>query len=247
MPELPEVETIKLGLQRKIIGLKIKKITVLNSKSFEGNEKLLEGKKILKIDRLAKVLRLDFDCKFSLLIHLKMSGQLIYQGKDKFIGGHPTLDMQGQMPNKSTRVIFEFSDEKSFSWQILKENLYKHRNLNIKVAILDQKIVSGIGNIYGCEALFLAKIHPQTRVKDLSDNQFKKLHQAIIDSLSSGIKHGGSSKVHFVNEAGKKGLFLDHAFVYARENLACKICKNKIQKIKLAGRGTYFCPNCQKS
>ncbi|MDO8573705.1 MAG: DNA-formamidopyrimidine glycosylase family protein, partial [Candidatus Daviesbacteria bacterium] len=195
MPELPEVEVIKLGLEKKIIGLKIQKIQVLSPKSFQ-NEKGepfdcaqgLRGQIVLKIWRRAKILGIDLG-DITLLFHLKMSGQLVWEGyrqqgtgDSKFIGGHPTEDMLGKMPNPHTRVIFSFADgsrlyfndlrkfgwvrvvdsgqvtgdssiknlgpeplEKEFSWQILKQNLLKHKKTPIKVAIMDQTVLSGVG------------------------------------------------------------------------------------------------------
>ena len=117
MPELPEVETIKIGLEKRIVGLKITKIQILSPKSFIGNPKLVEGQKILKVWRRAKILGMDLD-KITLLFHLKMSGQLVYVPYEKritkndkrFVGGHPTQDMVDSMPNSHTRVIFSFSD-----------------------------------------------------------------------------------------------------------------------------------------
>ena len=115
----------------------------------------------------------------------------------------------------------------------------------VKVAIMDQSVVAGVGNIYASEACFNAKIDPRMKVKDLSDTQFKKLHAGIIKCLQDGIKYGGSTKTHFVDADGHKGYFLDYAFVYGRDKHPCKICKTEIKKITLAGRGTYFCPKCQ--
>lgn len=287
MPELPEVETIKLFLAQKIVGLRVKSVDVLNPKSFSGNADLLISKEIKSVERKAKVLRIGFK-DFELLIHLKMSGQLVLKGKEKFIGGHPTKDMFGDLPNKSTRVIFEldhfpldasgytlyFNDqrkfgwiklvdreqvvgdsmfgkigpeplEKEFNWRILKENLLKRRKTPVKVALLDQSVVAGVGNIYACEACFIAGVDPRKKSEELSDGEFKKIHRGVIESLRNGIKHGGSSKTHFMNPEGKKGLFLDFAFVYGREKLPCKRCKTSIKKIKLGGRGTYFCEECQ--
>ncbi len=283
MPELPEVETIKLGLQSKIVNSKIIKVQILNAKSFQGNPNLVEGHKITDIFRRAKVLGISLDNETTILIHLKMSGQLIFEGKGKFIGGHPTKDMFGALPNKSTRVVFSFSggsklyfnDQRKFgwikiiensklridnflqklgpeplhnkfTWQLLKENLLKHKSLPIKVALLDQSTVSGIGNIYASEACFDAKLNPAKQVKNLSDPEFQKIHQGIIEALKNGIKYGGSSRAHFVNAEGKKGLFLDHAYVYSRAGEPCKVCGTPIKKIRQSGRSTFFCPNCQK-
>ncbi|OGE18766.1 DNA-formamidopyrimidine glycosylase [Candidatus Daviesbacteria bacterium RIFCSPHIGHO2_02_FULL_41_10] len=306
MPELPEVEIIKLGLEKKIIGLKIQNIQVLSPKSFIGDSDLAEGRKVLKVWRKAKILGVDLSTSFwgakrlqnqgkedsgqarmTLLIHLKMSGQLVWKGEsgkgkgERFIGGHPTEDMLGKMPNSHTRVIFTFETshlyfndqrkfgwikvvdrlqvtgdrsiknlgpeplEKKFTWQVLKQNLLRHKGMPVKVAIMDQAIVSGVGNIYANEACFDAKIDPRTKVGSMSDGQFKRLHEGIIKSLQAGIKYGGSTRVHFVDAEGHKGYFLDYAFVYWRDKHPCKVCGTEIKKISLGGRGTYLCPVCQ--
>lgn len=283
MPELPEVETIRLGLQRKIVGLTIKKVELVTPKSFTGDPRVLANKKITKIWRKAKILGIDLDLTISLLFHLKMTGQLIHVGDQRFIGGHPTLDMVGPLPNKSTRVIFTFNDdsqlyfndqrrfgwvrisdkekvksekflvslgpeplEKDFTWEVLKKNLLRHKSMPIKVAILDQSVVSGIGNIYASEACFNAKLNPETKVSDMSEKQFQALHTGIIQSLRDGIKYGGSTRTHFVDADGRKGYFLDYAKVYWRDKHPCKVCGTEIKKVQLRGRGTYFCPACQK-
>ena len=290
MPELPEVETIRLGLQKKIIGLKITKIQVLSPKSFQ-NEKGqpcdytqgLRGRKVLNIWRKAKYLGMDLTGNINLIFHLKMTGQLIWEGYSRFIGGHPTEDMIGPLPNSHTRVIFSFSDgshlyfndqrrfgwikvndkaqvtnnklfkslgpeplEKEFSWEILKQNLLRHKSMPVKVAIMDQSVVSGVGNIYANEACFAAKIDPRTKVGDLKNEGFKKLHQGVIRVIKEGIKQGGSTRAHFVDAEGHKGYFLDYAYVYGRDKHKCKVCSTNIKKIQLGGRGTYFCPKCQK-
>ena len=124
MPELPEIETIKLGLQKKIIGLKITKIQINSAKSFMGNPNLAQGQKVLNIWRRAKILGMDLTGNITLLFHMKMSGQLVYDNGKRFIGGHPTPDMAGKMPNLHTRVIFSFSDnsklyfndQRKFGW-----------------------------------------------------------------------------------------------------------------------------------
>jgi len=278
MPELPEVETIRLGLQRKIVGLKIKEVELIQPKSFIGDNKILRGKIVLNITRRAKVLGVELSGNLTLLFHLKMTGQIIYDGGKRFVGGHPTKDMVGKLPNSHTRIIFVFSDdsklyfndmrrfgwvkvivgkvdlpnlgpeplEPAFTWQILKTNLLRHKNMPIKVALLDQKVVSGIGNIYASEACFDAGVDPRRKVNELSDTQFKKLHTGIVKSLKDGIKYGGSTRANFVDSEGKKGYFLDYAFVYGKDKKLCKVCGEIIHKIQLGGRGTYFCQTCQK-
>ena len=321
MPELPEIETIKIELQKKIIGSKLTKIQILSPKSLQ-NEKGqpfdyaqgLQGRKVLNIWRRAKILGIDLssslrdhevakqsstdnneiarnDKKVTLLFHLKMSGQLVWKGKrgkgkeESFIGGHPTEDMLGKMPNIHTRVIFSFADgshlyfndlrrfgwvkvvrsekckvqseevlgklgpeplEKGFIWQILKTNLLKHKTQVVKVALMDQTVAAGIGNIYASEALFNAKIDPRTKVSQLTDRQIQSLHQGVLRALRDGIKYGGSTRAHFVDAQGHKGYFLDYAYVYGRSGHKCKICGAQIKKIQQAGRGTYLCPSCQR-
>lgn len=306
MPELPEVETIRIGLEKKIIGLEIQKIQILSPKSFIGNPNQAEGQIVLKVWRRAKLLVIDLaegtgysvqgtvkkvsklkpvtSNLITLLFHLKMSGQLIFDDGKRFIGGHPTEDMLDKMPNAHTRVIFSFAGgshlyfndqrkfgwvkvlgrqqvtgdssiknlgpeplEKEFTWQILKQNLLRHKSMSVKVAIMDQSVVSGVGNIYANEACFDAKLDPRTKAGSLTDEQFKRLHQGIVKSLKDGIKHGGSTRVHFVDPEGHKGYFLDYAFVYWRDKHLCKVCGTEIKKISLGGRGTYFCPRCQKA
>lgn len=283
MPELPEVETIKLGLQKQIIGLTIQKVVVLTTKTFEGQQKQLIGLKVISVWRKAKVLGIELTGDLSMLFHLKMTGQVIYDdGKRRLSGGHPTQDMRDEMPNKSTRVIFEFSDgshlyfndqrkfgwvkvvktsalnehtflkglgpeplEKEFTVEVMKERLMKRKNMPIKVALMDQQLISGIGNIYASEACFNAKIDPRRKPSSLSDPELKALHKGVVQSLDDGIKHGGSSRAHYVNSEGEKGVFLDYAFVYQRDGEPCKVCKTIIEKLQLGGRGTFFCPRCQ--
>lgn len=284
MPELPEVETIKLGLERKIIGLKIKNIEAVSARSFLGNSSKLQGKIVLNVWRRAKILGIDLSDNLTLLFHLKMTGQLVLvKSEQRIMGGHPTPDMVGPLPNSHTRVIIEFSDksklffndqrrfgwvkvssksevksekfleklgpeplEKGFTWQLLKENLLKHKSMPVKVAIMDQTVVAGVGNIYASEACFNAKLDPKLKVKDLNDEQFQRLHKGVIKSLKDGLKYGGSTRAHFVDAEGHKGYFLYYAFVYGLDKHPCKICGHIIQKMQLGGRGTYFCSRCQK-
>lgn len=283
MPELPEVETIKLGLQKKIIGLTIKEIEVLAPKSLLGNPQTIQGKKVLEIRRFSKLLSIDLSLNISLAIHLKMTGQLIFDNGQRFIGGHPTPGMRREMPNRSTRVIFIFSNgsklyfndqrrfgyikivetpkialekyveglgpeplEQGFTWQILKSNLLNHKSLAIKVALMDQRVVSGVGNIYANESCFNARLDPRKKVDSLTDQEFKSLYRGMLKALRDGIKYGGSSRAHFVDAEGHKGYFLDYAYVYWRDSHPCKICGKTIKKVQLGGRGTYFCPHCQK-
>jgi len=290
MPELPEVETIRRGLEKKIVSKTIINIEIIEPKEVQGSPQEAIGQNVLNVWRKAKMLGIDLSSEKSeknitLLFHLKMTGQLVYvdQDHERIIGGHPTSDMRGDLPNKSTRVIFEFEDnsklyfndqrkfgwvkviptnkvgeipairtlgpeplEKEFNWEILKINLLKHKSQPVKVALMDQSVVSGIGNIYASEALFDARVDPRRKVSTLLDEEFKRLVEGIKKSLAVSIEKGGSTRAHFVDTEGKKGYFLDYANVYGKEGKKCNQCPGKVEKITQAGRGTYFCPACQR-
>lgn len=319
MPELPEVEVIRMGLEKKIVGLTIKNIEVLNAKTYGGDPRLAESGKVTKVWRRAKVLGIDLvrqslivnrksknkddtrpttDGTLTLLFHLKMTGQLVLSNESgvtsktnsqpkthhsPLIGGHPTLDMLGEMPNRSTRVIFSFNDgsqlffndqrkfgwiklvssdlvtsdkflqslgpeplEKEFTWQVLKERLLHHPSLPVKVSLMDQTAVAGIGNIYASEGCFNAKLDPRKKVKELSDANYQALTKGIKDALLASIKYGGSSRAHYVNSDGEKGYFLEFAHVYNRAGDLCTVCGSVIKKATQAGRSTFFCEKCQQ-
>jgi formamidopyrimidine-DNA glycosylase len=288
MPELPEVETIRIGLDKLIKNKQVKDVSHDWPKSFPNSETnvkaFLIGSKILSVKRRAKVLIIDLSSGYSLLIHLKMTGQLVYRSQDfNFGAGHPSDSLVGELPDKSTRVEITFSDSsklyfndqrkfgwmrlfptieignidffkklgpeplnKDFSWQDLKLRLIRRKNSSIKAAILDQSIVAGIGNIYADESLWGAKIHPSSLVRQLSNAKIKDLHKEIVYVLKLSIEKGGSSDKNYINAEGKKGSYLSFARVFRREGLACPRCGNQIKKIRVANRGTHYCPYCQR-
>ena len=277
MPELPEVETIRRGLSKFIIKDKIKKTTVLCEKSFQGKP---ETATIKNIRRFGKALIIDLDNDKSLMIHLRMTGQLIYDGKERYAAGHPSNNFVDKLPNKQTRVILElengtlyFNDQRKFGfirvldtkevendsfikklakepWQMSEEELYeklKRHNSPIKATILDQSIIAGLGNIYADEALFRAKIHPKTKAKDLTKKQTEELLESAKYVMEKSIESGGSTLKDYKKPNGEKGDYLDKfAQIFNKQGSPCPRCKTKIEKIKVAGRGTHICPNCQK-
>jgi len=117
---------------------------------------------------------------------------------------------------------------------------------NIKKVLTDQSLISGIGNIYADESLFWAGIQPERKAGSLSEKEVEVLHSSIIKSLKIGLRWGGTSDNNYVNTEGKKGEGQEHLQVYGREGEKCNRCKGKVKKIKLNGRGTHFCPDCQK-
>lgn len=305
MPELPEVETIRRGLNRFILNKKIVNVKILCDKSFIGPKELIEGQEIIAIRRFGKALVFDFKNQVSMLVHLRMTGQLIYRacgeesGKNyiemiqagdfktslytekSFAGGHPTDSFFSELPNKQTRVLFEiesgtlyFNDQRKFGfckiietdevlqdefikklakepWQIsvegFKKNLLHHKNAEVKPTILDQTVIAGLGNIYADEALFLAKIHPERLVSTLKDHEIETLLESAKTVMQRSIDSGGSTMATYVKADGTRGDYLQKfAQVFRREGEPCNRCGTEIIKIKVAGRGTHLCPNCQK-
>jgi len=290
MPELPEVETVRAGLAEILIDQRIKSVSTDWPKSFPNDPKIVRdkvvGSTILSVDRRGKALIIPLSGGYSLLIHLKMTGQLVYRARNTdrgFGGGHPTDSLIHKLPDRSTRVIFEltdgtlfFNDQRKFGYvklekskDIYKTNaflsklgpeplsdeytfdmfrsaLMKRQNTTIKAAILDQTVLAGVGNIYADEGLFAARIHPSTRVRDISTIKLKRLYNALREVMKLSIELGGSSDRNYVDAKGNKGSYLKFAKVFRREKQPCPNCKSEIKKIRVAGRGTHVCPHCQK-
>jgi formamidopyrimidine-DNA glycosylase len=287
MPELPEVETVRIGLARLLPNRQISNAESSNPKSFPNDDEdvrqFLIGAHVTKVARRAKVLIIELSSKYSLLIHLKMTGQLVFVGDERFGAGHPNNSLVGELPDKSTRVTFTFADgghlffndqrkfgwvrlvptaevpmidffqkvgpeplSADFAWQILRERLQRRKNTTIKAALLDQTAVAGVGNIYADESLWGAKIHPATRVRDLSDAQIRTLYKEIVQVLKLAIEKGGSTDRNYVDAEGKRGSYLGFAKVFRRDGKPCPRCGTAIIKTRVAGRGTHLCPHCQK-
>ena len=278
MPELPEVETIRRGLRGFILRKKITGIKVLCEKSFIGEPVL---GKVKEIRRFGKALIIDLDNGMSLMIHLRMTGQLIYDGKERYAGGHPSENFVVDLPNKQTRVILEFddgvlyfNDQRKFGfikviktdeveneafvkklakepWAMTAKELYeklqRHAKSPVKAVILDQTVIAGVGNIYADEALYRAKIHPAEKAGNLSLKKTSDLLEAIKAVMEKSIDSGGSTMQNYVKADGTRGNYLDlFAKVYHYDGKPCERCGTEIKKIKVAGRGTHFCPKCQK-
>ena len=126
------------------------------------------------------------------------------------------------------------------------ERLHTRKKSGIKAVLLDQTVLAGVGNIYADESLFMARIHPEMKVADITRPKLVALHGDLIDILKLSIKKGGSTDRNYVNAEGKRGSYIDFAQVFRRENQPCPRCGATIEKIRAAGRGTHICPNCQK-
>jgi len=288
MPELPEVETIRLGLSKYLVGHKITDIHIRVPKIFIGSAKQVIGAKITGLERIGKGLIIKLDNDFVLAVHLKMTGQLIYQDKKTKNIALSAKTGGEKLPSKYSHVIFVldnhaflyYNDLRRFGWikvirkdQLMQMPFFKEMgpepfiasssgqapltlelfkkivlssNVAIKILLMDQKKIGGIGNIYANDALFEARIAPMRKAKSLSSEEIKQLYRAVLDVLQKGLKYGGSSDENFVNSLGQEGNYQNYTLVYGREKEPCKTCKTLIKKIKLGGRGTYYCPSCQK-
>lgn len=287
MPELPEVETVVRGLKKHIIGQAIKDVEVLNKKSFKGTKP--KGLKIKSIIRRGKGIVIELSKDKTLLIHLKMTGQLIwiptplrrkgYGGLRRLNLGHPTDDFNREMPSSHTRVIFKlpkgtlyFNDQRLFGWvkvlptKELKNDPFikklgpealnistahllsrcqKRPQSSIKALLLDQSVITGLGNIYSDEVLFEAGIRPTRKGKTITKHDIEKLIKAIKKVLEKGIKYSGTSIVNYKTPEGSPGRMQNYLKVYSRGGLPCRRCKTSITKTRLAGRGTHYCRICQ--
>ena len=286
MPELPEVQTVVNHLRAVLIGKVFDSAVLKDGKVSQKNlNVLIKGQKIQDVERLGKMIVFKFKSDKFLVVHLKMTGQLIYvDPKHKNIegGGHP-IKLKGftaDQENKFTRVILNlkgggkllFHDVRKFGWlrflnskDLIKLSLklgidpiigdFSYSNfkkifnrslgLKIKQWLLNQNLISGLGNIYVDESLFASGISPLRPAGSLTEKELKKLHSAIKLKLKQAIKHGGTSFNTFMGLSGERGSFVDRLQVYGRGKKKCLKCGNVLTKIKLAGRGTVFCSHCQ--
>lgn len=280
MPELPEVESIKRQLEKYVVGHKISGIEVRNQRSFPIGKEKAVGKKVKSVRRFGKVLVIDLDNGYSIIAHVKMTGQFIYRGPNLKEPCEISEKVLGGLGGKHTHVIFTldkggmlyFNDVRKFGWlevyptndvekhrfigklgkEPLKDlseeelqNIISKSNKPIKVLIMDQEKIAGIGNIYANDALYLAQIHPATSAKSLSNSEIEKLFRSIEKVLKKGIEKGGASERSFVTPDGSEGSYQEISLVYGKQGKACVFCGTKIEKIELGGRGTFFCPHCQ--
>lgn len=297
MPELPEVESIKLQLKKFLTGHTIQKVELHAPRIFEGQVADLEGAKIIEVRRFAKVLSIDLDNGNSIVIHIKLTGQLIYRGANLKNPPEISKKVVGGAPGKHTRITFYldnesalyFNDIRMFGWvkviktdevektgfvsklgpepfgyaqdkpsgqsqrkpeeltfDLFQKILSKSRR-PIKVVLMDQEKMGGVGNIYANDALWLSTIHPNTPSNTIDEVHAKGLFDAIHSVLKEGMKYGGASELAFVTPDGLEGGYQRHTLAYGHEGTQCERCKKGFfEKYFLGGRGTYICPICQK-
>jgi formamidopyrimidine-DNA glycosylase len=268
MPELPEVETVKNDLAPFVVGQRITGLTILwegivRSPSVREFREGLVGQQITGLARRAKYLLFQLGSGDTLVAHLKMSGALLVATPDdlgKYI--RAVIHLEGDRkvyfrdPRKFARMMLVHDVasvvgklgpeplESSFTADVLGRLLDRHK-APLKAVLLDQELIAGLGNMYADEALFAARISPLRPANSLSGLEVKRLHRAIRDVLRLGITNKGASEVTYFRPSGEMGKAFEDFKVAHRHDAACPRCGTPIRRIKLRGRGTYFCPRCQ--
>ena len=274
MPEKPEVITVARKLEKKLINRTITSVEVFHKNmidypSVDDFTKNIKNQTIHEITTRGKWIVMTLD-DYYLLFHLRMEGKFFFRTKKDEKNKHEhvffNLDNDEQLRfadvRKFGRVMLIEKDKiysmkpytelglepwnKDLTSNYLKEK-YNKKTLPIKSVLLDQSIITGIGNIYADEILFLSKINPLTKAKDLTDKNRKDIITNTVKVLDKAIEEGGTTIRSYTSEEGVTGMFQNNLFVHQRQNEECRICKSKIIKIKVGGRGTYYCPKCQKN
>lgn len=273
MPELPEVETTKSGIAPHVVSDRVTEIIIRQSQLrwpiTDNLATILTGQTLTHIERWAKYLLLHFQGADSgvLMIHLGMSGSLCIAESGSEPGKHSHVDIcfakgtvlrytdprrfgcilwLGAQPHehKLLKALGPEPLSDAFSGAYLKQ-LAGNKSQAVKQFIMDQKVVTGVGNIYATEALFAAGIHPKRMAKSISLTRYDSLTQHIKTILSNAIAQGGTTLKDFVGGDGKPGYFKQELLAYGRKGDPCVQCQTPLQEIKLGNRATVFCQKCQ--
>jgi formamidopyrimidine-DNA glycosylase len=287
MPELPEVETVRLQLLHRLKGRSVISVSVHHPKAVAHNSDfatIVTGKTIEFIDRIGKLMIFSFvgEHDLFLLTHLKMTGQFLFLDPAGNVGGggHSLSPTDTHLPNRHTRISFTLDNDmqlffndmrlfgyvkvanqaeveaarskfgpepihESFDTEYFIKGL-KRKKTSIKAALLDQSFVAGLGNIYVDEALFAAKVRPTRRADKVTKAEAVLLAKAAGDIMNKSISVGGTTFQHFVDTGGDNGNYTDYLQVFGKQGTPCPRCGTLIKKIRCAGRGTHYCPGCQK-
>ena len=274
MPELPEVETVRRSLAPVLEGHRFEEVRIADprlTRPLDPDEvaRELDGETVALVDRRGKYLIVRFESGRALLIHLRMTGSLLHAPSgelpdDPYRRAVITLDNGSDVAYRDVRrfgtwLLLEPEEVESYvDTRVGREPLaegYKAKHLAeklvnrkapVKAAILDQRTVAGVGNIYADEALWRARVHPLTPAHELDVDSVKALHRAIRKSLELGIARQGSTLRDYRTPDGESG-GMQHEFkVYGRGGEPCERCGTPIDKIRVAGRGTWYCPSCQR-
>ncbi len=272
MPEIAEVETVRNTLKSMILNKKIVDVNIIYPKIIESDindfKDILIGRKFIDIDRIGKWLMFDLN-DYYLLSHLRMEGKYFVKKSTDEIIKHEHIiisfddgtDLRYHDTRKFGRMnLVKKSDIdkveaikkqgiEANSNKLTKEYLYDKihkKNIPIKSLLLDQTIISGLGNIYANEVMFDARINPNKLGKDISLKECDLIVKASKKIIDAAIKDGGTTIKSYTSSLGVTGRFQQHLMVHKREGEECKVCGTLIENIKIGGRSTYFCPKCQK-
>ncbi|MEN9219043.1 MAG: DNA-formamidopyrimidine glycosylase [Gloeomargarita sp. DG_2_bins_126] len=274
MPELPEVEIIRRGLEHLTPGLTVAQVELLRpdcvASGAAGLSAGLAGQTLQSWQRRGKYLLGKLANGATWVVHLRMTGQLLWltapspvtqhtrarfffsQGQElRFVDQRTFGRLWWVAPGQEVRaVVTGLQGMGAEPWDCSVQDLYlkcqtSHRP--IKAALLDQTWIAGLGNIYADECLFLSGIAPTTPCRDLCRTRIAGLHRAMIQVLETSIELGGTTFAHFRHVQGMNGHYLDHAWVYGRAGQPCRVCGTAIQRQKIAGRSSHWCPRCQAS
>jgi formamidopyrimidine-DNA glycosylase len=272
MPELPEVETVRRGLEALVKDKIVKKVVVRYSKMVSPEApvftKELENKKILDVRRRGKYLLIDFSGNYTMVSHLRMEGKYSVVARDEAYGKHDHVIFElddgsdlryndtrkfGRMNLVTTGEEFQIGGLKTIGPEPQPETLtleyltqqLRSRKRGMKSFLLDQSMIAGLGNIYADEVLWLSKIHPQQISNSLTDDEIALLRESIFEELQLAIEAKGTTVFSYLNADGHAGSFQNQLHVYHRQGLPCHRCGTLIERIKVAQRGTHFCPHCQ--
>jgi formamidopyrimidine-DNA glycosylase len=269
MPELPEVETIANGLNKRVAGDRIESVWIgskpepLKSPAREiaGT---LEGAQVERVRRVGKHIVFDLESPKSpdsqWVVHLGMTGKMLVVSPEAEMPPHTHLvaklasgrELRFVDPRRFGRLEVRresFSGPGAEPLEISPEEfagLFHRSKAPIKAALLNQKLLHGVGNIYADEALSRAGIRPRRRANTLSHAELRKLHEGLQKVLKAAIAAGGSSVSDYVDADGEEGFFQIQHRVYGREGKPCLKCRTPVKKIVVGGRGTHYCPKCQK-
>lgn len=273
MPELPEVETVKQILHPRLVGKTIERTEVKLPRMVRQPEpdefvRLLQGLHVEAVDRRGKYLLIQLP-PYTLVIHLRMEGKLSLHSSQEPLAPHVHLVFSftdgTELRYKDVRTFGTFDliprgkEERipglaglgpeplsrKFTQKGLVEKLERKRRSPVKAALLDQRVVAGLGNIYVDEALHQARIDPTRLVASLTESEVRKIHRAVRDVLRKGIRAGGASVRSYRNSNGDMGYFQLQIRVYGKKGEPCMVCGNEIERIVVGGRGTHICRKCQ--
>jgi formamidopyrimidine-DNA glycosylase len=263
--ELPEVEVVRRDLEKEVVGRRVRDVEVrphrnamrvirrhARRKEFADR---LAGKKITKVDRKGKYVLLYLDDGDVLVVHFGMAGQFLRGTKRQSLPTHTHVVIEFQQGGDLRFVdprtfgeMFVAIDplEDTFTWQEFSAELAR-RASKLKPLLMDQKFVSGLGNIYSDEVLFAAGLRQDRMSDSLSSQEVRRLYRAIREVVQDAIRYRGTTlgDEAYVDLFGKPGEFQSELKVYGRKGLACRRCRTPIDSVKVSGRTSYFCPQCQ--